>query len=78
MAKELIGTVVSLKMANTAVVSVMRNTRHPIYKKIVRKTKRYKAHVETIKLKLGDTVMIRETRPISRDKHFKVVSIVTK
>ena len=74
MAKQLQGEIVSLKMASTAVVSVERKTAHPLYKKIMRTTKRYKAHVAPdMKLVVGDTVVIEETRPISRDKHFKVI-----
>lgn len=79
MAKQLQGTVVSLKMTSTAVVSVERKTAHPLYKKIMRQTKRYKAHVmPEMKLNLGDEVVIEETRPMSRDKHFKVLEVVKK
>jgi small subunit ribosomal protein S17 len=75
MKKQLQGEVVSLKMQNTAVVSVERKTAHPLYKKIVRQTKKYKAHMTPdMKLAVGDTVTIEETRPLSRDKHFKVVT----
>lgn len=74
MAKILTGTVVSLKMQDTAVVSVEKYRAHPIYKKRVRRTKRYKAHVEEgMKLTLGESVTIEETRPLSRDKHFKII-----
>ena len=75
MAKELTGTVVSLSNEKTALVSVVRRVRHPLYKKIVRKTKRYKAHMVNIELELGDTVVIRESRPISKDKHFIVYHV---
>jgi small subunit ribosomal protein S17 len=79
MAKQLQGEIVSLKMTNTAVVVVERKTSHPLYKKIVKHAKRFKAHVTPeMKLALGDTVIIEETRPISRDKHFKVLSVVKK
>ncbi len=79
MAKLLTGTIVSLKMQDTAVVQVDRKTSHPLYKKIVRHSKKYKVHVEEgMKLTLGDIVVIEETRPMSRDKHFKVLRIETK
>lgn len=79
MAKQLRGIVVSLKMIKTAVVAVERKTAHPIYKKIMRTSKRYKAHVtDDMKLAVGDTVIIEETRPLSRDKHFKVVERITR
>ena len=79
MAKLLTGIVVSLKMKNTAVVSVERTYAHPMYKKTVRTNKKYKAHIEEeAKITVGDTVLIEETRPLSRDKHFKVLKVVTK
>lgn len=79
MAKQLQGTIVSLKMINTAIVVVERKTSHPLYKKIVRHAKRFKAHLtEEVKVAMGDTVVIEETRPISRDKHFKVIGVVKK
>ncbi len=74
MAKILKGTVVSTKMQNTVVVQVERVYRHPIYKKTVKKHKKYKAHNEELNLVEGDFVSIQETRPISKDKHFKVIS----
>lgn len=77
MAKELTGTVVSTKMAKTAVVSVVRKVRHPLYLKTIRKTKRYKAHVDQVSVANGDMVVIREVRPISKDKHFMVVANMT-
>lgn len=77
MAKELTGTVVSTKMAKTAVVSVVRKVRHPLYLKTIRKTKRYKAHVDQVSVANGDMVVIREVRPISKDTHFMVVANMT-
>ena len=72
--KMLQGTVVSDKMDKTAVVSVTRFVMHPKYKKYVKISKKYKAHDPENKAKIGDKVMIKETRPISKDKHFKIVS----
>lgn len=73
MAKILAGVVVSTKMQKTIVVKVERRFRHPLYKKTIVKHKKYKVHNENLKLKEGDMVKIRETRPISKDKHFIVV-----
>lgn len=72
--KNIIGKVVSTKMAKTIVVAVERQTIHPLYKKIIRRTKRVKVHSEDASLKVGDTVRIVGTRPISKEKHFKFVS----
>jgi small subunit ribosomal protein S17 len=74
--KSLQGMVVSNKMDKTIVVTIKRSTQHPLYKKIVRKDKRYKAHDERNECQIGDTVKITECRPLSRDKHFRVVQIV--
>lgn len=73
MAKQLTGTVVSTKMQKTVVVEVKRARPHPVYKKIVRTTKRLKAHNENPGIKVGDTVKIVETKPISKDKSWKVI-----
>ena len=78
MPKILTGTVVSLSMKNTAVVEVERTFRHRKYKKIIRKAKRYKVHMEDNSATLGDTVRIQETRPISKDKHFTFIEVVKK
>lgn len=77
MPKTLQGRVVSDKMAKTVVVEVERAFQHPLYKKVVRKHKRHKAHNETLKLKQGDVVKIRETRPLSKDKHFEVIEKIS-
>ena len=66
------GVVVSDKMDKTIVVSVSRFVKHPKYGKYYNRTKKYKAHDETNKYKIGDKVEIIETRPISKDKKFKV------
>ncbi len=74
--KSLQGMVVGNKMDKTVVVTIQRSTQHPLYKKIVRRDKRYKAHDELNECQIGDTVKIMECRPLSRDKHFRVVQIV--
>ena len=74
--KTLKGVVVSDKMQKTAVVSVTRFVQHPKYKKYFKISKKFKAHNEENKAKTGDTVMIEETKPMSKDKHFKIVEIV--
>lgn len=73
MAKTLTGTVVSTNMQKTITISVERKFQHPRYRKIIRKHKKYKAHNENQDIKVGDIVTIKETRPISKDKHFEVV-----
>lgn len=67
------GVVVSDKMDKTVVVSVSRFLKHPLYGKFYKVSKKYKAHDEDNSHKVGDTVEITETRPISKDKRFKVV-----
>jgi small subunit ribosomal protein S17 len=71
-----VGKVVSDKMDKTIVVAVERSTRHPLYGKIIRKTKKYKAHDEGNACRIGDKVRIMETRPLSRDKRWRLVEIV--
>ncbi len=68
------GTVVSDKQDKTVIVSVVRHFKHPLYSKIVKKSKRYAAHDEDNHFKAGDTVRIRECRPISRRKCWEVVT----
>jgi len=68
------GVVVSDKMDKTVVVSVSKFKKHPLYGKFYKVSKKYKAHDEENKYKVGDKVEIVETRPISKDKHFKVVN----
>jgi small subunit ribosomal protein S17 len=72
------GKVVSDKMDKTVVVAVIDNVRHPLYKKIVKRTVKFKAHDEQNACGIGDTVMIMETRPISKDKRWRVVEIIEK
>jgi len=71
--KELTGTVVSTKMQDTVVVKVQRFVKHPKYRKFVKIAKKYQAHDAGNNCVEGDTVTIRECRPISKNKHFKVV-----
>lgn len=70
------GKVVSDKMDKTVVVAVQDNVRHPLYNKIVKKTYKLKAHDENNECKIGDTVRVMETRPLSRDKRWRLVEIV--
>ncbi len=67
------GVCVSDKMDRTVVVRVERKIMHPLYKKFVRRSKRYAAHDETNVVKMGDVVKIRECRPLSKTKHWEVV-----
>ena len=72
------GTVVSNKMDKTIVVSVVSNKKHPLYKKVVKVTKKFKAHDEKNECGVGDIVEIIETRPLSKDKYFRLNRIVEK
>ena len=74
--KERIGIVVSDKMEKTVVVAIESRSPHPKYKKIVVKTKKYKAHDEENQCKQGDRVRIQETRPLSKTKRWKVAEIL--
>jgi len=76
--KELTGKIVSDKMQKTVVVEVERIKEHPKYKRRYKVNKRYKAHTETGEFKMGDKVMIRETKPVSKDKKWEVVSKLSK
>lgn len=71
-----VGVVVSNKMDKTVVVAVMRSYRHPIYKKTIRSTKKYMAHDEQNQCRVGDRVEIVETRPLSRQKRWRVRQIL--
>ncbi|MDD3718202.1 MAG: 30S ribosomal protein S17 [Actinomycetota bacterium] len=73
-----VGTVVSDKMDKTIVVNVETRMPHPLYGKIVRRSKRYTAHDEENQCNIGDVVRIMETRPISRTKRWRLVEIVEK
>ena len=76
--KTRVGKVVSDKMDKTVVVAVEDRVAHPVYKKIIKKTYRLKAHDEMNECGVGDTVKVMETRPLSKDKRWRVVEIVEK
>jgi small subunit ribosomal protein S17 len=75
--KELEGTVISNRMEKSVVVRVDRQVRHPLYQKIIQRSSKFMAHDEENKCRVGDRVLIRETRPISKNKCWRVVSIVS-
>lgn len=74
--KTRVGVVVGDKMQKTVVVAIERRMRHPVYGKMMTRTKKLKAHDEGNTARVGDTVRIMETRPLSKDKRFRVVEIV--
>ena len=76
--KSMIGTVVSDKMDKTIVVAVEDFVRHPLYNKPVKRTKKFKAHDENNVCNIGDRVRIMETRPLSKDKRFRLVDVIEK
>jgi small subunit ribosomal protein S17 len=76
--KTRVGKVVSDKMDKTIVVAVQDNVKHPLYGKIVKKTYKLKAHDENNECRVGDRVKVMETRPLSKDKRWRLVSIVEK
>lgn len=76
MKKIIEGKIVSLKMNRTAVVEVTWKVAHPLYKKLLKKTKRIKADTGELSLTLGQKVKIVETRPISKEKFFKVLEVI--
>ena len=76
--KVMIGTVVSDKMDKTVVVAVETSVRHDVYKKTVKRTYKLKAHDEENACKVGDKVKVMETRPLSKDKRWRVVEVVEK
>jgi small subunit ribosomal protein S17 len=76
--KTRIGRVVSDKMDKTIVVAVEDNVKHPLYKKIMKRTTKFKAHDENNECNIGDRVEIMETRPLSRDKRWRLVKIIEK
>ena len=76
--KTRIGRVVSNKMDKTVVVSVEKFKRHPLYRKTIRRAIKYKAHDEKNECGIGDTVRIIETRPLSREKRWRVGEIITR
>jgi small subunit ribosomal protein S17 len=76
--KEKVGLVVSNKMTKSIVVSVERKVKHPKYGKFVKKTSKFMAHDENNECKIGDKVLIAETRPLSKDKCWRLVEIIEK
>ena len=72
------GTVVSDKMKKTIVVKTERTTTHPLYKKTIKKYKKFKAHDENNSAKIGDKVKIIESRPLSKEKRWRLVEIIEK
>ena len=74
--KVMVGKVVSDKMDKTVVVAVETSVRHKVYNKIVKRTYKLKAHDEANECKIGDTVKVMETRPLSKDKRWRVVEVM--
>ena len=72
------GVVVSDKMDKSVVVRVERRVMHPVYKKYIKRSKKYTAHDEKNEAKKGDKVLIAETRPLSKTKHFRLVKVIEK
>ncbi|MBR1731285.1 MAG: 30S ribosomal protein S17 [Ruminococcus sp.] len=78
MRKTAIGRVVSDKMDKTIVVLIEDSVKHPLYNKVVKRSRRLKAHDENNEAKIGDRVKVMETRPLSKDKRYRLVEIVEK
>jgi len=76
--KTRVGKVISDKMDKTVVVAIEDHVQHPLYKKIVKKTYKLKAHDEQNECSIGDTVKVMETRPLSKDKRWRLVEIIEK
>ena len=76
--KTRVGLVTSDKMDKTIVVSIVDNVKHPLYGKIVKRTYKLKAHDENYECKVGDRVRVMETRPLSKDKRWRLVEIIEK
>ena len=76
--KTRVGKVISNKMDKTIVVAVEDHERHPLYKKIIKTTYKLKAHDENNECSIGDTVRVMETRPLSKDKRWRLVEIIEK
>ncbi len=78
MRKERVGVVVSDKMDKTIVVEIRTRVKHPLYGKIMNRTTKLKAHDENNECGIGDTVRVMETRPLSKEKHWRLVEIIEK
>ena len=76
--KTRVGKVVSDKMDKTVVVAIVDNVKHPLYKKIIKRTVKLKAHDEKNECNVGDTVRLVETRPLSKTKRWRLVEIIEK
>ena len=76
--KTRVGNVVSDKMDKTVVVAVVDSVKHPLYKKVIKRTYKLKAHDELNECGIGDRVKVMETRPLSKDKRWRLVSIIEK
>ncbi|NLK70199.1 MAG: 30S ribosomal protein S17 [Clostridiales bacterium] len=76
--KTRVGTIVSDKMDKTVVVAIVDNVKHPLYKKIIKRTVKVKAHDEKNECRIGDRVQIMETRPLSKEKRWRVTNIIEK
>lgn len=76
--KEFTGVVISTGMKDTVVVEVIRLSKHPLYRKTIKRTKHFVAHVTGMELSVDDKVIIGETKPISKTKHFIVINKLTK
>lgn len=74
--KTRVGKVVSDKMDKTVVVAIVDNVKHPLYKKIIKRTVKIKAHDENNECRIGDRVEVMETRPLSKDKRWRVATII--
>ena len=74
--KTVVGKVVSDKMDKTIVVAIEDSVKHPLYGKVVKRTKKFKAHDENNECKVGDRVRVMETRPLSKDKRWRLVEII--
>ncbi len=76
--KTRVGVVISDKMDKTIVVSVTNNVKHPLYGKVVKRTYKLKAHDENNECRIGDKVKVMETRPLSKDKRWRLVEVIEK
>jgi small subunit ribosomal protein S17 len=76
--KTRVGKVVSDKMDKTIVVAIADSVQHPLYKKIIKRTYKLKAHDENNECRIGDTVRVMETRPLSKDKRWRLVEVIEK
>ena len=76
--KTRVGKVVSDKMDKTVVVAIVDNVKHPLYKKIIKRTVKLRAHDENNECRIGDRVEVMETRPLSKDKRWRVTNIIEK